>query len=123
MKGVPSGVVKVALAVTVLFLGVVVITEVQWEIDGTPPLAYGDAGTDPAGLYDTDPWFRSAWVRGCVGSGESAGFCRCAVTVYTTQLAPWELETASAVARSEGQLAELPEHVRNVVKHVERTCR
>jgi hypothetical protein len=30
--------------------------------------------TDPAALYDTDPWFRKLWVRGCVASGESAAF-------------------------------------------------
>jgi hypothetical protein len=79
--------------------------------------------SDPAALYDTDPWFRKVWVRGCVASGESAAFCRCAITEYTTQLQPWEFEAAHAVAHSEGRLAELPEHVREVVKDVERKCR
>ena len=81
------------------------------------------ANTDPAALYDTDPWFRKTWVRGCVASGESAAFCRCAITQYTTQLQPWEFEAAHAVAHSEGRLAELPEHVREVVKDVEQGCR
>ena len=81
------------------------------------------ANTDPAALYDTDPWFRKAWVRGCVASGESAAFCRCAITEYTTRLQPYEFEIAHAVAHSEGRLAELPEHVREVVKDVEQGCR
>ena len=81
------------------------------------------ANTDPAALYDTDPWFRKTWVRGCVASGESAAFCRCAITEYTTRLQPYEFEIAHAVAHSEGRLAELPEHVREVVKDVEQGCR
>jgi hypothetical protein len=81
------------------------------------------ANTGPAALYDTDPWFRKTWVRGCVASGESAAFCRCAITEYTTRLQPWEFEAAHAVAHSEGGLAELPEHVREVVKDVEQGCR
>jgi hypothetical protein len=79
--------------------------------------------TDPTALYDTDPWFRKVWVRGCVASGESAAFCRCAITEYTTRLQPYEFEIAHAVAHSGGRLAELPEHVREVVKNVERGCR
>ena len=81
------------------------------------------ANTDPAALYDSDPSFRKVWVRGCVASGESAAFCRCAITEYTTRLQPWEIETMHAVAWSGGQLAELPEHVREVVTDVERGCR
>ena len=79
--------------------------------------------TDPFALYDTDPSFRVIWVRGCIGSGESAAFCRCAITEYMTRLQPYEFETASAVAVGGGRLAELPEHVREVVKDVERKCR
>jgi hypothetical protein len=79
---------------------------------------------DPSSLRDTfDPAFRKVWVRGCVASGESAAFCRCAITEYTTQLQPWEFEAAHAVAHSEGRLAELPEHVREVVMDVEQGCR
>ena len=66
--------------------------------------------TDPAALYDTDPWFRKTWVRGCVASGDSPAVCQCAITEYTTRLQPYEFEIASAVAHSEGSLAELPEH-------------
>jgi hypothetical protein len=77
---------------------------------------------DPARQYDTDPWFRRSWVRGCVASGKSATSCRCAINEYTTRLAPWEFETASAVARGGGGLAELPEHLREVVEDVESKC-
>jgi hypothetical protein len=80
--------------------------------------------TDTLVLLDIfDPAARKVWVRGCVGSGESAAFCRCAIDEYETQFQPWEFEAAHAVAHSEGQLAELPEHVREVVKDVERRCR
>jgi hypothetical protein len=70
-----------------------------------------------------DSAFVARWVQGCVGSGESAGFCRCAIDVYTSRLRPDEFETASAVAQSGGQLAELPENVRAAVEAVERDCR
>lgn len=123
MKGVGSGVVKFGLGATVLLIvAVVVIAEVQWSVEdagGGAPLVQ----SDPAGLYDMDPWFRRLWVRGCVASGEGATFCRCAIKEYTTRLAPWEFETASVVFYSGGQLAELPEHVRAVVKDVKRKCR
>ena len=80
--------------------------------------------TDPWVLHDTfDPSFRKTWVRGCVASGESAAFCRCAISEYATRLQPWEFEAAHAVAHSGGQLVELPEHVREVVKDVEQGCR
>ena len=67
--------------------------------------------------------FISAWVEGCVASGETMTFCRCAIDRYTAQLEPWEFETAAAVVRGGGELAELPEHLRGVVKGVERGCR
>lgn len=70
--------------------------------------------------YDTS--FVNAWVRGCVGSGESSAFCRCAIDVYTSRLLPYEFETATAIAHSGGPLAELPENIRNAVKTVERGC-
>jgi hypothetical protein len=89
-----------------------------------PPVVLGLPGADTVNrLYDTDPWFRRVWVRGCVASGESAAFCRCAITEYKTRLQPWEFEAAHAVAHSNGRLAELPEHVREVVKDVEQGCR
>jgi len=70
-----------------------------------------------------DASFIKLWVRGCVASGNATAFCRCAIAEYTTELQPWEIETAHAVARGGGQLEELPEHVREVVKDVERECR
>jgi len=82
--------------------------------------------TEPTGWYDFgwyETGFRKLWVRGCVGSGESAAFCRCAITEYLTRLQPYEFVTAAAVAVGGGRLAELPEHVREVVKDVERGCR
>ena len=48
--------------------------------------------TDPAALYDTDPWSRKTWVRGCVASGDGPAVCQCAITEYTTRLQPYEYE-------------------------------
>jgi hypothetical protein len=67
--------------------------------------------------------FINLWVCGCISSGETGSFCRCAIDAYTTRLRPDEFETASAVAQGGGRLAELPEHLREVVKAVERDCR
>jgi hypothetical protein len=112
----------VGRALLLVGIGLVVLAVVLWDspdtVSATPVIR-----EDPAALYDTDPWFRKVWVRGCVASGESAAFCRCAITEYTTRLQPYEFEIAHAVAHSEGRLAELPEHVREVVKDVERGCR
>jgi hypothetical protein len=80
-----------------------------------------------------DPWveltqqypasFVNLWVRGCVRSGESDAYCRCAINVYTTRLRTDEFETVSAVALSGGQLSELPENIRDALESVERDCR
>ena len=70
--------------------------------------------------YDSD--FINAWVEGCVASGESRGFCRCAIDEYTARLRPDEFDTASVVAQSGGSVAELPERLRDAVKTVEREC-
>ena len=113
---------RVALVLVVVVIGLAVVAIVLPESDETGSSAL-QVNTDPTALYDTDPWFRKLWVRGCVASGESTAFCRCAITEYTTRLQPWEFEAAHAVARGGGQLAELPEHVREVVKDVERGCR
>jgi hypothetical protein len=112
----------VALVLVVVVIGLAVVAIVLPNSDETGSSA-PQVMTDPFALYDTDLSFRKLWVRGCVGSGESAAFCRCAITEYTTRLQPYEFEIASAVAHSEGRLAELPEHVREVVKDVERGCR
>ena len=112
----------VALVLVGVVIGLAVGATVLPDSDETGPSVI-QLNTDPATLYDTDPSFRRVWVRGCVSSGESAAFCRCAITEYTMRLQPYEFEIASAVAHSEGQLAELPEHVREVVKDVERRCR
>ena len=110
----------VALLLFAVVIGVAVVAIVLPDSD--EPESSALQVTDPAGLYDTDPWFRKLWVRGCVASNESPAFCRCAIAEYTTRLQPYEFEIASVVARSEGQLAELPEHVREVVQDVERKC-
>lgn len=83
--------------------------------------------SNPEGRVDLlqpyDSSFVDLWVRGCVSSGDTEAFCRCAIDEYTTRLRPDEFETAAAVAQSGGQLAELPENVREVVMAVERDCR
>jgi hypothetical protein len=111
----------VALVLVAVVIGLVVVAIALPDSDKAGSSAL-QVNTGPAGLYDTDPWFRKLWVRGCVASDESAAFCRCAITEYTTQLQPYEFEVASVVARREGRLAELPEHVRDVVQDVERKC-
>jgi hypothetical protein len=70
-----------------------------------------------------DASFVDSWVRGCVAQGESRAFCRCAINVYAGQLHPWEFQAASAVAVGGGELAELPENVRDAVDAVEHDCR
>ena len=70
--------------------------------------------------YDSS--FIELWVRGCISSGDTEAFCRCAIDEYTNRLRPDEFETASAIARSDGQASELPEHLRDVVAAVERDC-
>jgi hypothetical protein len=74
-----------------------------------------------ASAYDAS--FIDLWVRACSSSGETRSFCQCAIDAYTARLQPHEFETAAAVARGGGTLAELPEHLRHVVKAVERDCR
>jgi hypothetical protein len=92
------------------------------------PLSGGDSGTSSPEarlelLQRYDSSFIDVWVRGCVSSGETAAFCRCAVNVYTARLSPDEFEAAAAVAFSGGHLSELPENVQDAVKIVERDCR
>ncbi len=111
----------VALGLVVVVIGLAAVAIVLPDSDETASSGLVVI-TDPAALYDTDPWFRKTWVRGCVASGDSPAVCHCAITEYTTRLQPYEFEIASAVAHSEGSLAELPEHVREVVKDVERKC-
>jgi hypothetical protein len=78
------------------------------------------SGVELSVQYDSD--FINAWVEGCVASGESRGFCRCAIDEYTARLRPDEFETASVVAQSGGSVAELPERLRDAVETVEREC-
>jgi hypothetical protein len=89
--------------------------------DGDAPPSNPEGRVDLLQPYDSS--FVDLWVRGCVSSGDTAAFCRCAIDEYTTRLRPDEFETAAAVAQSGGQLAELPENVREVVRAVERDCR
>jgi hypothetical protein len=112
----------VALVLVGVVIGLAVGAIVLPDSDETGSSAPQVIG-DPFALYDTDLSFRTIWVRGCVASGEGAAFCRCAITEYMARLQPWEFEAAHAVAHSDGQLAELPEHVREVVKDVEQGCR
>jgi hypothetical protein len=81
-----------------------------------------DTTTTPI-LQPYEPSFITLWIEGCVSSGETEGFCECAIDEYTARLEPHEFETAAAVAQSGGRLAELPEHLREVVKAVEHDCR
>ena len=89
---------------------------------------WGDAATQTSEervelLVPYDSEFIDAWVQGCVGSGESAEFCRCAIDTYTARLRPHEFETASSIAVSGGDVSELPDNVRDAVETVERDCR
>lgn len=113
----------VALVLVGVVIGLAVGATVLPDSDEMGSRVVQVGTTDPFALYDTDLSFRKLWVRGCVASGESAAFCRCAISEYLTQLQPWEFEAAHAVAHSEGQLAELPKHVREVVQDVEQGCR
>ena len=112
---------RVVRVLVVVVIGLAVDATVLSNSEGTVSSGV-QLNSDPAALYDTDPWFRKVWVRGCVASGESVAFCRCAITEYTTRLQPYEFEIAHVVAHSEGRLAELPEHVREVVNDVDRGC-
>ena len=111
----------VALVLLVL-IGLAVVAIALPDSDDTAS-SVPQVTSDPFASYDTDLSFRKLWVRGCVRSGNSTAFCRCAIAEYITRLQPWEIETMHAVAWSGGQLAELPEHVREVVTDVERGCR
>ena len=113
---------RVVRVLVVVVIGLAVDATVLSNSEGTVSSGV-QLNSDPAALYDTDPWFRKVWVRGCVASGESVAFCRCAITEYTTRFQPYEFEIAHVVAHSEGRLAELPEHVREVVNDVDRGCR
>ena len=114
----------VALVLVGVVIGLAVGAIVLPDSDetGSDPPRY-QMMADSFGEYDTALSFRKIWVRGCVASGDSAAFCRCAITEYMTRLQPWEFEAAHAVAHGGGQLAELPQHVREVVQDVERNCR
>jgi hypothetical protein len=91
-----------------------------WSI-GDAPTNNPDVGFELNQPYDSS--FIDLWVRGCVSSGDSVAFCRCAINEYTTRLRPDEFETAAAVAHSGGQLSELSENLRDDIKAVERNCR
>jgi len=94
---------------------------------GLVSLGNGNAPTTSADrvelLQPYESSFVNLWVRGCISSGETRSFCQCAIDAYTPRLRPHEFETAAAVAQGGGRLAELPEHLREVVKAVERDCR
>jgi hypothetical protein len=113
-----------ASALLVLLMGTTAV--VRWsdeQIAGNAPEARGgeaerllvardgrwrDVSTKFNGL-------RSLWVRGCVRSGETVAFCRCAYNEYTIQLRRWEFDAMMTVALSDGTLAELPDHVRDAL--------
>jgi hypothetical protein len=119
MRALALGVVAVGLAGSLLWFGVSGVGSSTSESTPGVSLSGVDAGYYARGLGS----FPTVWVRGCVGTGETVAFCQCAIRRYTSRLRPWELDTASAIARSGGTLAELPEHTREVVQDVERTCR
>jgi hypothetical protein len=55
----------VALVLVVAVIGLAAVAFVLPDSDETVPSAIR-VTPDPAALYDTDPWFRKLWVRGCV---------------------------------------------------------
>ncbi len=77
----------VAVVLVVVVIGLAAVAIVVPDSDETASSALGVI-TDPAALYDTDPWFQKTWVRGCVASGDSAAVCQCAITEYTARLQP-----------------------------------
>jgi hypothetical protein len=119
MRAVALGVVAVGLAGFLLWFGVSGVGSSTRESTPRSPPNRVDDGYHPRDFVS----FPKVWVRGCVGTGETVAFCECAIRRYMGRLRPWELDTASAIARSGGTLAELPEHTREVVQSVERTCR
>jgi hypothetical protein len=119
MRAVALGVVGVGLAGLLLWLGVGGVGSPTRESTPRSPPKRLEYGYHPRDYVS----FPKVWVRGCVGTGETVAYCQCAIDKYMGRLHAWELNTASAIARSGGTLAELPKHTRKVVKHVERTCR
>ena len=95
--------------------------EVDSWVGGDAETQRYDARVELLVPYDSE--FIDVWVQGCVGSGESTDFCRCAIKTHTARLRPDEFETASAVALSGGDVSELPKNVRDAVETVERDCR
>jgi uncharacterized membrane protein len=108
------GVVAVAVVVVALFVYALVAA-------ADAPRTGPDVTVELLQPYESS--FVNLWVRGCVASGESVAFCRCAIDEYTKRLRPDEFETASAVAQSGGRVSELPDNVRTAVETVERDCR
>jgi hypothetical protein len=67
---------RLRIVSALLFVGIVVVVLAFVLVDSEDPVrATSVIRDDPAALYDTDPWFRETWVRGCVASGEDAAFC------------------------------------------------
>ena len=108
-----AGLVAALLLITLAAVGL-------WSIGDDAPSSSPDGRVELLEPYESS--FTNSWVRGCAASGWSVSFCRCAIDEYTTRLRPDEFETMAAVANSYGTLAELPEHLRDVVKDVERDC-
>ena len=104
-----------------LVAGVLLVFALANAGDGDPPRRSPEAGVELLQPYE--PSFVDLWVRGCISSGDTKVFCQCAIDVYTSRLRPDEFETASAIAQSGGQRAELPENVRDAVEAVEHDCR
>jgi hypothetical protein len=113
--------VALVAVVTGLVAGLLLVLALANAGDRGPPTNTPEAGIELLQPYE--PSFVDLWVRGCVSSGDAETFCQCAIDVYTSRLRPDEFETASAIAQSGGQLAELPANVRDAVETVERDCR
>ena len=103
-----------------LLVAVAVVAAVGISHSTGAPVARQDGPITLAPVYD--PQFKSLWVRGCVASGNAVAFCRCAIEKYAKELRPDEFETASVIAHGQGVIAELPEHLREVVEDVDREC-
>jgi hypothetical protein len=114
MRAVASGVIAAGLVAGFLLFGSVS------GGNGGAPTSARDVPVQLLQPYDSS--FINLWIRGCVSSGQSDAFCRCAIDVFTTRLRTDEFEALSAVAQSGGQPSELPDNTRAALAVVERDC-
>jgi hypothetical protein len=114
---------RITAAVGVVAVAVVAVALLVYALVGSTDASRSERDVTVALLQPYESSFVKLWVRGCVASGNSVAFCRCAIDKYTRRLRPDEFETASAVAQSGGRVSELPDNLRTAVETVERDCR